>query len=418
MTRTAIAAVFRAALLVSSFIVAPSMTMTAVAQDKEKAPPPPSIDAATGKILSEAIEFLNTEKYNEAQAKISTLKLEELSPFERSKVEQILISIAIAKEDYAGARKHIEAAIAAGGLNEQEVSQIRYQRAQLFIQEQNWKEGAAAIEDWMKTAVNPNSAAYYLLAVAYYQLENIDKALPNAKKAVDLMDKPQESWVSLLAALYLQKNQFKEAVPYLERLIAFVPNRKNYWLQLSGVYQQLEEFPKALALTQIAYDAGLLTDDADIRRLSELQLFNGAPYRCGLLLESEIEKKRVKVDESLYEKVSNCWIAAAEYEKAVPPLTKAGDMAATGDHYARVGEVHIHREDWPAAEASLKRAIDKGKLKDLPNAQMLLAIALYNQEKLSEAERMFSALPKNEKFSKMSRGYLQMIEEKRKQAKS
>ena len=59
------------------------------------------------------------------------------------------------------------------------------------MQEEKWKEGAAALEEWFKTAANPNSAAYYLLAVAYYQQDDFDKALPPAKKAVELMDKPQ-----------------------------------------------------------------------------------------------------------------------------------------------------------------------------------------------------------------------------------
>ena len=65
------------------------------------------------------------------------------------------------------------------------------------MQEEKWKEGAAALEEWLKTAANPNSAAFYLLAVAYYQQEDFDRALPPAKKAVELMDKtkPNENWL-------------------------------------------------------------------------------------------------------------------------------------------------------------------------------------------------------------------------------
>ncbi|MDX2222529.1 MAG: tetratricopeptide repeat protein [Rhodospirillaceae bacterium] len=405
----------RASLLVSVLLVAGATA--ALAQNKdEKAPPPPSIDAATGKVLSEAIELLNTENYKAAADKIATLKLEELSPFERSKVEQILISISIANEDYAGARRHIEAAIAAGGLNEQEISQIKYQRAQLFIQEENWKEGAKALEEWIAAEPKPNSAAYYLLAIAYYQMEDLDRALAPAKKAVELMDKPQEGWINLLVALYLQKSMYREAVPHLEKLIAVAPTKKNYWLQLSAVYQQLEEYGPALALTQLAYDNGLLDEDNDLRRLADLQLFNGVPYRCGLLLEGAIEKKRLKVDDKAYEKLANCWIAAGEFDKSIAPLQRAGEISGNGDMYVRLGEIHVQREDWPAAVTALREAIDKGKLKDAANAQLLMGISLYNQKKYKEALGWFERLPKTEKYRQMSAGYIQLIQNQLQQA--
>src|SRR5262249_50898596 len=99
--------------------------------DKKKEDSAPTIDAATGKALNAAIEFLNMEKYTEAQAAISELKMDKLSPYERSKVEQIMFSISYAQDKYGEARGHLQKAIDAGGLNEQEVQGMRYQMAQL-----------------------------------------------------------------------------------------------------------------------------------------------------------------------------------------------------------------------------------------------------------------------------------------------
>ena len=201
-----------------------------------------AIDAVTAKALNTAIEALNMEKYAEAQAAIDTLKLDKLSPYEHSKVEQILFNIAYAQEKYDEARAHLQKSIDAGGLNEQEVAQARYQSAQLYLTQEKWKEGAAALEEWFKTAENPNSAAYYLLAVAYYQLQDFTRALPNAKKAIELTDKPQESWLQLLLALYLQKDQYTDAIPLLTKLVETTPDKKTYWMQLSAVYGQVEDF--------------------------------------------------------------------------------------------------------------------------------------------------------------------------------
>ena len=378
----------------------------------EKKESAPTIDVATGKALNTAIEALTAEKYADAQAAIATLKLDKLSPYERGKVEQILFNISYAQEKYGEARQHLQKAIDSGGLNEQEISTAKYQGAQLYMTEEKWKEGAAALEEWFKTAPNPNSAAYYLLAVAYYQMENYNKALPPAQKAVELMDKPQEGWISMLLALYLQKDQYKEAIPLLQRLINLVPDKKTYWMQLSAVYGQMEDYPNALAIMQLAYGAGLVSEDSEVRRLADLLLFNEVPYRGAQVLEAGIEKKIVKMDDKLYEKLANCWIAAGELEKSLQPLAKGAELASTGELYVRLGEVNIQREDWAAATAALDKGLNKGQLKDAANAQMLMGIALYNQKKLSEAKTWFQRSAQSEKHRQMSRGYLQLIESK------
>jgi tetratricopeptide (TPR) repeat protein len=404
---------------VSGLAVAVSLAMAAPAalaqQSGSKAaegkePPAATIDAATGKALNTAIEALNMEKYAEAQAAIATLNLEKLSPYERSKVEQILFNISYSQEKYAEARGHLQKAIDAGGLNEQEISQARYQAAQLFMTEEKWKEGAAALEEWFKTATNANSAAYYLLAVAYYQMEDFNKALPPAQKAVELMDKPQEGWIGMLLALYLQKDNYKDAIPLLQRLIQIVPEKKTYWMQLSAVYGQQEDYPNALAIMQLAYGAGLVTEDSEIRRLADLLLFNDVPYRGAQVLEAGIEKKALKDDDKLYEKLANCWIAAGELEKSIPPLQRAAELSATGDMFVRLGEVNVQREQWTAAQAALDRGISKGQLKDAGNAQLLMGIVLFNQKKYAEAKPWFERASQSEKHRQMSRGYLQLIQ--------
>jgi tetratricopeptide (TPR) repeat protein len=379
-------------------------------KNKEGEAPPAGLDQQTAKVLSEAIEMLNMENFAGAAQKIATLKLDKLSPYERSTTEQILFQIAYSQEKYAEARDHLQKAIDAGGLNEQQVSDAKYQSAQLFIQEEKWKEGAAALEEWLKTATKPNSAAYYLLAAAYYQMDDFDRALPPAKKAVELAEKPSENWLSMLSALYLQKDQYKDAIPVLEQLVALAPSKKTYWSQLSSVYGQLEDYPKALAIMQLAYSAGLVTDDQEVRRLADLLMFNDVPYRCGQVLESAIEKKTVKVDDKLYEKLANCWIASGELERSIQPLTRAAEVSDTGDLFVRLGEVQMQREDWQGMQTAIQKGIDKGQLKDTANAQLLMGISLYNQKKCNDAKSWLQKARSVEKTRSMATGYLQLCE--------
>jgi tetratricopeptide (TPR) repeat protein len=328
---------------------------------KEKEAPPQGLDTQTAKVLSEAIELLNMENYVGAGQKIATLKLDKLSPYERSMTKQILFQVSYSQEKYGEAREHLKQAIDAGGLNEQQVSDAKYQSAQLFIQEEKWKEGAAAIEDWLKTATKPNSAAYYLLAAAYYQMEDYNRALPPAKKAVELAEKPQENWLGMLSALYLQKDQYKDAIPVLEQLVALAPSKKTYWMQLSSVYGQLENYPQALAVMQVAYTAGLVTDDQELRRLADLLMFNDVPYRCAQVLEGAIEKK-VNADDKLYElRPLDC---SGELEKSFS-RSRGAESAGSGDLYVRSARSRAARGlDRDAGRAP--ETLDKGQPKIPP----------------------------------------------------
>ena len=377
----------------------------------EAAAPANDMDAQTTRILNEAIELMNADDNAGAAQKIGTLNLERLSPYERGTVERILFNIAYEQDRYEQARGHLQKAIDSGGLNAQQIDEARFQSAQLYIQEEKWSEAAAALEEWFETAASPNSSAYYMLAVAYYQQEDLEHALAPAKKAVELMDpaKPNESWLNMLSALHLQRDEFRESIPVLQQLITVAPGKKIYWMQLSQVYGQLEDYPNALASMQLAYHLGLVTEDAEVRRLADLLVFNGVPYRGGQVLEAAIEQKIVTLDEKLYEKLANCWIAAGELDKSVAPLQRAAELAPTGDTFVRLGEVHAQRRDWPAAIAAIQRGVDKGELKDPGYAELWLGIAHYSQKRFDAAAPFFQRARQSDRHSQVAGNFLEAI---------
>ncbi len=378
----------------------------------DEAPPTNQIDQRTGEILTEAIEFLNNDQNAQARAKLGELTLDRLSPYERSRVEQMFFSLDVQEENYPGARQHMEAAISSGGLNDQEISQGRYQLAQLYMQEEQWAEGAKALEDWLKTAATPNGGVYYLLAAAYYNLDNFDAALPHARKAVDMTETPQEGWLQMLSALLLQKEQYKDALPVIQRQVNMFPTKKVYWTQLSSVHAQLEDMSSALVIMQMAYHAGLLSEGSEYQRLADFMMVNDMPYSAGELITKAIDEKKIEPDLKTWESLSNSWIAAREFRKAVPILARAGQLSGNGNDFLRLGEVNIQMSEWgPAAEA-LEEALNKGGLRDAAYAQLMLGISLYNQDKLREAKTWFERAANSQSQSKTARGYIQLIDSK------
>jgi tetratricopeptide (TPR) repeat protein len=369
------------------------------------------VDPLTGKRLNEAVEKIHAQKYGEARAALAKINVDRLSPYELSRVLQLSAAVDQAEGKYGSARENLSKAIASGGLNDQEISTARFQIAQLFLAESKWKEGAEALKQWFATAQNPNSAAYHLLAVAYYQLGDHNAAVEPAQKAVELAGaKPQESWLQLLLALRLERQEYKLALPIVKQLIEANPGTKNYWMQLAGIAAATGGYPEAAVPLEVAYRGGVIGDEQDVQRLAQMLVQISIPYRAAKILSQAVEQGRVKGDAKTNELIANYWIAARDYDKAMAPLRKAADLSDNGELYVRLAEVYVQREDWANAANALRSGLDRGKLKNAGNAKLLMGMALYNQKKLADAQTWFARAREHGESHAQAESWLRHLE--------
>jgi tetratricopeptide (TPR) repeat protein len=77
--------------------------------------------------------------------------------------------------------------------------------------------------------------------------------------------------------------------------------------------------------------------------------------------------------------------------------------------FVRLGEVHVQRENWPAAVEALQRGIDKGELRDTGNAQLMMGVANYSQKKYAEARPWLERAQRSDKHRQTATSYLQAI---------
>ncbi len=370
----------------------------------------PGTDQRTNEKLNEAVEHLNADRFAEAREILGELDFDLLSPYETARVQHLLAAVSQGEGRYGEAREHLRAAIKSGGFNDQEISAAKFQIAQLLLAEERWEEGANALKDWFASGATPNSHAYYLLGVAYYQVKNYAAALEPAQKAIDLAERPQESWLQLLLSLRLERSEYALAAPVLRKLVTAAPYKKEYWMQLANVSAMLENYETALPAMQIPYYAELLTEASEYRRLADLLLHQGVPHRAAVMLRDAIVGKRLTGEAEDWERLGNCWLAARDYDRAVGPLRQAASLSDKGDLYQRLAEVHVQREDWPGAVDALVKAMDKGGLKNLPDVQLLMGIALYHQKKLKDARSWFQRAAQHTKTRSQAKGWVRYID--------
>jgi tetratricopeptide (TPR) repeat protein len=366
------------------------------------------IDERTNKRLSKAYEQLGAEEYLAARKTLDRMRLRSLNPLERAKVHQIYAFLGYGEGDLEAARESLEKAIAEDALPATVQSEMRFQIAQLYLAEENWSGVVTNLDKWFARVEAPNAAAYYMLAIAHYQLDDVDAALVPALQAVAQSNEPREPWLQLLLALHLTRKDYEEAVPLLEQLAKHFP-KKSYWLQLSTVHGALGNYEDALVPLQFAYAQNLLTTDEELRRLAQLLLYLDLPFRAAGVLSLGLEHERIDEDVEVYQLLGNSWIAAREYENAVAPLAQAAKLATTGDLYMRLAQVHIQRERWAEATIALEQALEKGGLADEGDVYLLMGIAHYSQKRPGHATRWFRRALEHSNSRKEAESWLSYI---------
>jgi tetratricopeptide (TPR) repeat protein len=359
--------------------------------------------------LEKAMGQLAEERYAEARKVLDELSRKKLNPHERALMYQTLGFVEAGLDRYPAAIAALEKCLAEDALPPAAQQNVQFNLAQLMMAEERYAEATRLLERWFRETESPTPLAYHLLAVAYYQQEELDRALPPARKAVELSDDPQEGWLSLLLALTIERREYALALPLLERLISRFP-RKGYWLQLAALYGELGREKDSLAAMQLAYEQGLLETDQELRNLARLDLYHEIPYRAAHVLEEGLARNRIEGDAESWELLANAWIAAREYEKALEPLTRAARLSGDGKLFLRLGQVHAEREEWAKASQALRQALAKGGLDDPGRVHLLLGIASYNQERLDEAAAEFVLAQQSEKSRKAASQWLRHVE--------
>jgi len=359
--------------------------------------------------LGAAMEELDEGNAEEAGALLAKLNPKRLNPHERAKVFYFQGHVAYNLANYDDTIAYFEKALAQEAMQVDEETRIRFAIAQLHAASQDWQAVIDSLLRWFRYSPEPDPTAYYLLAIAYFQMENFDEAIRFAEIAVDNSPEPREGWLQLLAALYIQNQDYANATPVLEELVVRFP-KKDYWVRLSLIYGARDDFRGSLAVQQVAYLQGLLTEDKELRRLARSYLYHELPYQAAKVLEKGIADGHVASDVDSQEMLANAWIAAREYDRSLAPLQQAARLSDSGDLYIRLGQVHMQREEWSEAAELFQQAIRKGGLEDPGNAELLLGISYYNAESVDRARAYFSRARKHESTRAQADNWLTHIE--------
>jgi tetratricopeptide (TPR) repeat protein len=261
--------------------------------------------------------------------------------------------------------------------------------AQLHMAQGNFDESIRKLEQWeaLNNGVIPPKN-YVLKAQAHYQNKNYAESARYIEQAIEGHEAegylPDEGWLILQRAVYYEMKQPEKVKEILAKMIRLYDNPK-YWIQLAGMYGELGQEKKQLAMMESAYQMGYVESASDIFNFAQLYYYHEAPYKAAALMEQAIKNGVLEANLRNLKFLSICWTAAKEKDKAIPVLIDAAELSEDGELDAQLGHLYYNSDQFDKAIEASSRAIEKGGLANQGAVHMVIGLAHYNQKRYAQA---------------------------------
>ncbi len=372
-----------------------------------------SMREATYKELAKAQEAAEAQNYTEATQILDKLGKDELNHYERSQLLNLRAYIFYAKDQVPQAISTYEQLLNQPELPEALQTSTVYTLSQLYFSEENWQKSINMLERWMRLTKEDNKTAYEMMAQAYYQLEEYNKALRPAWKVIELTqaagEPVKEQSYLLLRVLHYEMQEYQQVIDILEELIQLFP-KKQYWMQLASIYGELDQQQKQLNVLELAYLQGLLTTENEILTLASLLLNNDLYLRAGKILTKGLDDGVITSNFEHWRLVAQAWTMAQENEKAIPALTKAAGLSPDGKLDVMLAQTYTNLNRWEESIAAARTAISKGSLDRPDQAHVMIGQALFELDRFDEARAAFSAAQADQRSRQLAAQWLNYID--------
>lgn len=355
---------------------------------------------AQSKKITRYSEMLADEKYAEAKSgMLAMLEKSGVSAYVQAVLYQLLGHIDSLQGNYGSSAANFKKSIDLDAMPNTTHFQMMLQYAQLLMLNDNHQAGLKGLDEYFAVVDEIPDSAFAIKANAHAQLEQFREGKAAIKQAIQLSDKPKESWYQLLLAFHSELTEYREMTDVLQILISLSPNKKTYWMQLSSVYFTLKEDQKSLAILELANKKGLLEKESDYLQLFKMYSYNSVPYKAAETLQNALDNNKVESNFKNWKQTGAVWYEARELEKALAAYNKASEFATDGDMDLTRSYLYLDMEDWSKAIESITSALQKGGLDDTKtgNAWLMLGMSNASLNNYSQARTAFNNASKYDK---------------------
>lgn len=364
--------------------------------------------------LAEAQECAEADDMECAEELLQEVReMSNLNSYERAQMWNFYAFIHFAQDNYEEAIRAYENVLEQEDLPLGLQTDTMLALAQLYMQQERWQDSLDMLDRWFEFAENPGPQPFVYQAQAHYQLQQYEQGIDPILTAIDIAqqrgNEVDESWYQLLNVFYFELENYPKVIETLTILAENWP-KKDYVVQLAGMYGQEGDEDTQLALYEVAYEAGWLTRGQERVNLAQMLMQADIPYKAARLMQEGLEDGTIESTESNWRLLSQAWQLAKEDEQAIPALRRAAELSDDGELDVRLAQSHANLAQWSECAEAARSGLDRGGLDRRDQAQLLLGNCLAEMNAYEQARVAFEAAAQDDRARDAAEQWIDYIE--------
>jgi Tetratricopeptide repeat len=364
--------------------------------------------------LSQAQTCAEMDDYACAQKLLEEVRaMTDLNSYEKAQMWNFYAYIAFNQDNFPQAISAYENVLKQEDLPLGLETTTTYTLCQLYFQQEQYDKSLELLNHWFMVAENPGPEAYVLQAQIYYQLQRYRDGIKPVETAIELAQQQgkevQENWYRLLNVFYYELEDYPNVVKVLRTMIQKWPKRE-YIVQLAGMFGEQDKDVEQLSMFEVAYEAGWLTRGTELVNYAQMLLQADIPYKAATVLQKGLDSGAIESTDSNWRLLAQSWQLAQDDNKAIPALTRAASLASDGTLDVLLAQSYQNVSKWQNCADAARKGIDKGGLRREDQANMILGGCLFELKQYEQARNAFRAASSDQRSRAGAENWLKYIE--------
>lgn len=188
-------------------------------------------------------------------------RYDSLNDFEKSTLLNFYTNYYLAVEDIQSALDTFERILAIENLRVDSRLRALQSSGQLYAAEERFEEAIGRLNTWRELSDEESSTVFQILALAHYNLQEFDIAIPHLLSYMDMLRTEGreigKNIYGLLNVMYIEQENYSAALEVTKTMVALFDEASD-WRNLAAIYGYLDDEPKRIQSLELAYQQGFL----------------------------------------------------------------------------------------------------------------------------------------------------------------
>ncbi len=371
------------------------------AADEEARKPPPtrSSDVLTERVfnsVSEIQALMSPEEvgaepdYEGAKVLLDELneRYDRLNDFEKSTLLNFYTNYYLSTDNVEMALQTFEKILTIENLRIEVSQRAMMALGQLYMGEERFEEAIEAYDRWREISEEEHENVFLGLANSYYNLAKYNEAIPYLIQHMEMLEAQARpiarNIYGLLNLMYIELEDYTNAERITKQMVVLFDEPAD-WRNLSAIYGYLDNDKLRIETLSLTFAKGYMANASEYINLAQSLAGAEAPFQGAKVLEKGFQDGVVEENEENLQRLVQLYLLSSEYELALVPAMKAAELGETGASYDQLGYIYYMMHDYANSVDSIQKAIERGGLENLGDAQLFLARALVELDQFEAA---------------------------------